>query len=110
GAETISWLLQRGWSVITVNLPRVPHMYLRDLHSDEQNPLWRMLYPIAQATKWIHESWAPGRDPVVVAIGRSGGGWAALLYAALDQRIDATAVVNSFVPVTERLADGGMDV
>jgi len=110
GAETISWLLQRGWSVVGLNLPRVPHMYLRDLHSDEENPLWRMLYGIAQVTQWIHRSWAPGRDPVVVAIGRSGGGWASLLYAALDQRIDATAVVSGFVPVSQRLKDNVLNV
>jgi pimeloyl-ACP methyl ester carboxylesterase len=105
GAETISWLLQRGWSVVSLNLPRVAHMALRDSHSEEDNPLWRMLYGIAQVTQWIHRSWAPDRDPVVVAIGRSGGGWASLLYAALDQRIDATVVVSGFVPVSERLSD-----
>jgi len=110
GAETISWLLQRGWSVIALNPPRVPHMYLRDLHSGEDNPLWRMLYGIGQVTEWIHRSWAPGRDPVVVAIGHSGGGWASLLYAALDERIDATAVVSGFVPVSQRLELAGLNV
>lgn len=110
GAETISWLLQRGWSVISLNLPRVPHMYLRDLHSQEDNPLWRLLYGIGQVTEWIHRSWAPGRDPVVVAIGSSGGGWASLLYAALDQRIDATAVVSGFVPVSQRLEESGFNL
>jgi hypothetical protein len=110
GAETISWLLQRGWSVIALNLPRVPHMYLRDLHSEEENPLWRMLYGIGQVTEWIHRNGAPGRDPVVVAIGNSGGGWASLLYAALDERIDATVVVSGFVPVSQRLVETGTDV
>ena len=46
----------------------------------------------------------------MVAIGRSGGGWASLLYAALDQRIDATAVANAFVPLSQRLEDSGMDL
>ena len=69
-----------------------------------------MLYGMGQVTEWIHKSWAPDRDPVVVAIGRSGGGWASLLYAALDQRIDATVVINAFVPVSQRLKGGGMDL
>jgi len=110
GAETISWLLQRRWSVVAVSMPRVSHMSLRDDHWTEGNPLWRMLYGIGQVTEWIHKSWAPGRDPVVVAVGRSGGGWSALLYAALDQRIDATAVVNGFVPINLRLAENDLNL
>jgi len=107
GSETISWLLARGWSVVALNLPRVSHMQLRDMHADEGNPMWRMLYGIGQVTEWIHRVWSPDRDPVVVAIGRSGGGWASMLYAALDERIDATAVVSGFVPLSERLDEAG---
>jgi dienelactone hydrolase len=103
GAETISWLLQRNWSVVALTVPRMDHMDLRNRNSNEANPLWRMLYGIGQVTEWVHRSWAPDHDPVVVAVGRSGGGWASLLYAALDERIDATAVVSGFVPLSQRL-------
>lgn len=110
GAETISWLLARGWSVVALNMPRVPHMWVRDFHTGEGSPIWRMLYGIGQVTEWIHRSWAPGRNPVVVAIGRSGGAWTSLLYSALDPRISATVVVSGFEPVTQRLASGGVDI
>jgi len=72
--------------------------------------MWRMLYGVGQVTEWIHRTWAPNRDPVVVAIGRSGGGWASLLYSAFDRRIDATAVIAGFVPIGQRLGDEGRDV
>jgi hypothetical protein len=110
GAETISWLLARGWSVVSLNMPRVSHMHFRDLHAGDTNPAWRMLYGIGQVTEWIHRSWAPGRDPVVVAIGRSGGGWSTLLYGALDPRIDATVVASGFEPLTQRLMADGADI
>ncbi len=110
GAETISWLLARGWSVVALNMPRMLHMDLRDRHAGETSSLWRMLYGIGQVTEWIHRSWAPGRDPVVVAIGRSGGGWSTLLYGALDPRIDATVVVSGFEPLSQRLMADGVDL
>jgi hypothetical protein len=110
GAETISWLLARGWSVVSLNMPRLSHMRFRDLYAGEGNAVWRMLYGIGQVTEWIHRSWAPGRDPVVVAIGRSGGGWSTLLYGALDPRIDATVVASGFEPLTQRLMADAADI
>jgi hypothetical protein len=111
GAETISWLLARGWSVVAVSMPRVPHEWIRDMNPDEEDgSVWRMLYGIGQVTEWIHRAWAPGRDPVVVALGRSGGAWTTLLYAALDPRIDATVVINGFEPLSQRLYHDAVDI
>lgn len=110
GAETISWLLARGWSVVSLNMPRVPHMQIRDMQGGGGSAVWRMLYGIGQVTEWIHKRWAPGRDPVVVALGRSGGGWTTLLYSALDPRIDAAVVVSGFEPLSQRLEAGGVDI
>jgi hypothetical protein len=110
GAETISWLLARGWSVVALNMPRVPHMWIHDWYAGDDASLWRMLYGIGQVTEWIHRSWAPGRDPIVVAVGRSGGAWTTLMYGALDSRIDATVVVNGFEPISQRLEGDAVDI
>jgi hypothetical protein len=110
GAETITWLLARGWAVVALNMPRVPHMWIHDWYAADDASVWRMLYGIGQVTEWIHRSWAPGRDPLVVAIGRSGGGWTTLLYGALDSRIDATVVVSGFEPLSQRLEADAADI
>jgi hypothetical protein len=111
GAPEISWLLARGWSVVAVGMPRVPHMRIRDMNSEQEDgSVWRMLYGIGQVTEWIHRTWAAGRDPVVVALGRSGGAWTTLLYSALDSRIDAAVVINGFEPISQRLANDAVDI
>jgi pimeloyl-ACP methyl ester carboxylesterase len=110
GAETISWLLARGWAVVALNMPRVPHMWIHDWYASDDASIWRMLYGIGQVTEWIHRTWAPGRDPIVVAIGRSGGGWTTLMYGALDPRIDATVVVSGFEPISQRLEGDAVDI
>lgn len=110
GAETISWLLARGWSVVALNMPRVPHMLVRDNHAGDGSAVWRMLYGVGQVTEWIHRSWAPGRDPLVVLIGRSGGGWTSLLYSALDPRIDAAVTIAGFEPLSERLQSDAVNM
>jgi hypothetical protein len=111
GAPEISWLLARGWSVVAVGMPRVPHMRIRDMNSEQEDgSVWRMLYGIGQVTEWIHRTWAAGRDPVVVALGRSGGAWTTLLYSALDSRIDAAVVINGFEPISQRLRTGPADL
>jgi dienelactone hydrolase len=113
GADTIDWLLQRGWHVIAVDMPLLgantadarPGL---QTHGDfasldgAVSPLQYFLAPVQAVVDWILEA-DPFRDPDLLMIGRSGGGLTTYLYAAVDPRIDIAVSIAGGRPISERL-------
>lgn len=114
GAETIDWLLERGWHVIAVDMPLIglnsvdarpgleAHGQFESLDNGVASPLSLFLTPIQLIVDWIFEL-DPGRDQDLLLIGRSGGGLTSYAYAAMDPRIDVAVSVAGGRPISERL-------
>ena len=117
GAETIQWLLDRGWVVFAMDMPLIGRNAvdadpLRRLttHNDlimfddgSTSPLAAFLLPVKAVVDHIYATKQDGSPPVVVMIGRSGGGWTTYTYAALDPRIDVAVSVAGGRPLSQRL-------
>ena len=111
GAETIDWLLDRGWHVVSVDMPLLgqnsgdarpglqAHGQFDSLDTGAASPLAYFLRPLPAIVDRILEQ--GGRD--LLLIGRSGGGWTAYAYAAADPRIDVAVSVAGGRPISERL-------
>ena len=94
GAETIDWLLDRGWHVIAVDMPLVglnrvdtrpgleAHGEFESLDDGLTSPITYFLSPVRLIVDWIHEL-DPGRDPDLLLIGRSGGRPDVVVYGAV---------------------------
>ena len=114
GAETIDWLLDRGWTVIAVDMPllgvnsvdAVPgleaHGQLDSLDDGVSSPVRFFVTPVRAIVDWIVELEA-GRNPDILLIGRSGGGLTAYMYGAIDARVDVVVSVAGGRPISERL-------
>jgi hypothetical protein len=114
GAETIDWLLDRGWHVIAVDMPLIgtnsgdmtpeihSHGHFDLLDGAVTGPIGYYLSPVQSIVDRIVEL-NPGHDPDVLMIGRSGGGWTTYAYAAVDPRIDVAVSVAGGRPISERL-------
>ena len=111
GAETIDWLLDRGWHVISVDMPLLgqnsvdagpglqAHGQFDAFDTGVLSPAAYFLAPLPALVDRILEQ--GGRD--LLLIGRSGGGLTAYLYAAVDPRIDVAVSVAGGRPISERL-------
>jgi dienelactone hydrolase len=114
GAETIDWLLDRGWQVIAVDMPLIgmngldarpgleAHGQFDSLDLGPISPLSLYLTPVRAIVDWIVQL-NPAQDPELLLIGRSGGGWTAYTYGAVDPRIDIAVSVAGGRPISERL-------
>jgi hypothetical protein len=114
GADTINWLLDRGWTVITVDMPLLgmnavdarpgleAHGQFESLDDGTTSPLTYFLTPVRTVVDWIVELEA-GRNPDILLIGRSGGGLTSYLYGAIDPRVDIVVSVAGGRPISERL-------
>lgn len=111
-AETIDWLLERGWSVIHLDMPlhglnsvdsRVagaPGINGHDFDRYDEgtdSPLRLFMLPVMAAVELIEKRRDEG-DPLLM-MGRSGGGWTTVVYAALDSRIDLAIAVAGALPL-----------
>lgn len=115
GAETIDWLLARGWSVIALDMPltgvnaidarpgREVHLDLDRVDAGEASPVALFLTPVKAVVDAIVASDA---DAELLLIGRSGGGWTTYVYAAIDPRIDIAVPVAGGTPLSMRLSAG----
>ncbi|MBM4268419.1 MAG: hypothetical protein FJ144_17715 [Deltaproteobacteria bacterium] len=116
GADVISWLLARRWTVVAMDMPMVGqnardaaaplvnHNELWRLDDGGASPLAWLLLPVkAVVDGFIVEH--PGDDRVVLMVGRSGGGWTTYLSGALDPRIDVAVAVAGGSPQSQRLLD-----
>ncbi len=114
GAQTIDWLLDRGWHVIAVDMPLIgtngadirpefqSHGQFDSLDGAAIGPIGYFLSPLQSIVDRI-VALNPGRDPDVLMIGRSGGGWTTYAYSTVDARIDVAVSVAGGRPISERL-------
>ena len=114
GSDTIDWLLDRGWSVIAVDMPLLglnhvdarpgleAHGQLEATDDGVTSPLRFFLTPVRAVVDWIVEV-ETGRNPDILLIGRSGGGLTSYLYGAIDPRVDIVVSVAGGRPISERL-------
>lgn len=114
GAETIDWLLDRGWNVIAMDMPFIglnsvdarpgleAHGQLESLDDGVMSPVRFFITPVRAIVDWIVEIESI-RDPDILLIGRSGGGLTAYMYGAVDPRIDVVVSVAGGRPISERL-------
>jgi dienelactone hydrolase len=114
GADTIDWLLDRGWNVIAADMPLVgvnaedarpglmSHGDFAALDDGVTSPLTRFLLPVKAIVDLIVRESASD-DPTILFLGRSGGGWTTYTYAAIDPRIDIAVSVAGGRPIQARL-------
>ena len=114
GADTIDWLLDRGWHVVAIDMPLLgvnrvdarpglqAHGELEALDDGVTSPLRFFVSPVLSVVEWIAQGHRGG-DPDLLLIGRSGGGWTSYLYGALDPRIDVVVSIAGGRPLSERL-------
>jgi hypothetical protein len=114
GADTIEWLLDRGWQVVAMDMPLIglnredarsgmmSHADLSALDAGAISPLENFLLPVKAVVDRIVAS-SPRHDADILLIGRSGGGWTAYTYAALDPRVDVVVSIAGGRPISQRL-------
>jgi hypothetical protein len=107
GAETVSYLLGKGYSVMVFQMPLYgdnkrfapmgvrTHDDMAKLASRDLEPIKFFLHPVAVALNFAAKEYAP-ED--VVMIGLSGGGWTTTLYAAIDPRVRLSFPVAGTLP------------
>lgn len=116
GADVVSWLLARRWTVVAMDLPMVGlnapdarppvvhHNELWRLDDGVTSPLAHFVLPVkAVVDGFVAEH--PGADRTILMVGRSGGGWTTYVSAAIDPRIDLAVAVAGGSPASQRLLD-----
>lgn len=121
GAETITWLLARGWTVGVLDMPIMGSNAERrafglTTHNDFDwlddgitSPLGQFFLPVKAAIDWLIPRSGSAR-PDLLLVGRSGGGWTAYVYGALDERVDAVASAAGGLPLSLRLRDSTRNI
>ena len=114
GADTIDWLLDRGWHVVAIDMPLLgvnrvdarpglqAHGELDSLDDGISSPLRFFVSPVLSIVEWIAQGHGAG-DPDLLLIGRSGGGWTSYVYGAMDPRIDMVVSIAGGRALSERL-------
>lgn len=117
GAETVSWLLRRGWQVVAIDMPlhgqnlvdRKPGLQGHDdmvaLDDGIRSPIGIFMLPVKAVVDLIMADSEPD-DPRLLMIGRSGGGWTTYFYSPLDPRVDLAIPVAGGLPKSLRVAGG----
>ncbi len=114
GGETIDALTKQGWTVLAMDMPLIGansvdrRPGLQSHYDLEQfgGPAV-LLEPVHAVVNWIYAN----LDPETLAlVGRSGGGWTAYTYGALDERIDLVANIAGGSPLSVRLAAGPLEL
>ncbi|MFL5482624.1 MAG: fibronectin type III domain-containing protein [Gemmatimonadaceae bacterium] len=116
-ADVIDWLLQHGWQVISLDMPleginEVDRQYPLYEHDSfamydrrDSSALRDFLIPLVSVTDMIEKDAV--RDgvvrPTLMLMGRSGGGWSAYTYAAMDPRIDISVNIAGGSPFSTLL-------
>jgi hypothetical protein len=120
GAETIDWLLVRGWQVYAIDMPLIgangadmtAELDIGRYHDDfdkledarGNSPVGLFMLPIKATVDLIYrDASARGEDVQLMMIGRSGGGWSTYTYSALDPRVALAVSVAGGVPLSQRL-------
>jgi hypothetical protein len=107
GAETVSFLIEKGFSVMVFQMPlfgdnkrfapagMMSHDDMAKLVSPDLEPIKYFVEPIVIALNNSSKKYASDE---VVMIGLSGGGWTTTLYAAIDPRIRLSFPVAGTLP------------
>jgi len=114
GAETIDWLLERGWEVYAMDMPMSGvnasdmgpsfpnhHSDMYKLDDGITSPVATFMLPVKNVVDFIERRSVP--NPTILMMGRSGGGWTTYTYSALDPRIDVAVSVAGGRPMSQRL-------
>lgn len=112
GAETIDWLLDRGYNVVAIDLPMYGvnqgdtkwypyHDALDWADHGIVGPISLFLLPVKAVVDTIY-SQAPFVADMLM-VGRSGGGWATIVYSAIDPRITTAVPVAGASPLSIKL-------
>jgi len=114
-AELINWLLANGWQVLSLDMP------LEGINeNDRQYPLYDhegyarydrrdssalrdFFVPLVSVMDMIESDASPKGRPTVMLLGRSGGGWTAYTYAAMDRRVDVAVNIAGGSPFSTLL-------
>jgi hypothetical protein len=113
-APMIDWLLAAGWQVLVLDMP-LDGLNIADAHypvfdhndmdfvarEEGVSALRWFFLPIAGAVDLVFDdahTRATGVD--LLMIGRSGGGWASMLYSAMDPRVDVAANISGGAPLS----------
>jgi hypothetical protein len=114
GADMINWLLQAGWQVLALDMPldglngpdiRYPVFNHDDIgtlaQAEGTNALRWFFLPVAGAVDLVYDD-AQKRETGVdlLMLGRSGGGWTSMVYAAMDARVDVAANISGGAPLS----------
>lgn len=97
GGPLLQYALPLGWDVLAINLPPGDH----SVYANDSFPLAAFMRPIA-----LSVNYAIRRKPYteVVMAGLSGGGWATVLYSAMDTRVMKSVPVAGSWPEYLRYA------
>lgn len=113
--ELIHWLLINGWQVLSLDMPlegvnepdRQYPFYDHDgfARNDtrDSSALRDFFAPLVSVMDLIERDSKTGRKPTVMLLGRSGGGWTAYTYAAMDRRVDVAVNIAGGSPFSTLL-------
>ena len=123
GKKQIRFLLDRGYPVLVFSMPlsgmnsepvimldgkkeKVEnHKQFPSLESDKFSPISYFVEPIAVSLNFIDKNFDYANYHM---IGISGGGWTAVIYPAIDQRISHTTSVAGSIPLELRTLERDM--
>ncbi|MFM7509648.1 MAG: hypothetical protein ACKO5A_08885, partial [Actinomycetota bacterium] len=118
GRDMVDQLLAAGFNVYTLDMPlegrnrtgngRIrSHTDLAVLDSGGPSPVGRLLVPAKLVIDEIMADAADDGidDPLVLMMGRSGGGWTTHLIGAMDERVDVAVSVAGGLPQSQHLLD-----
>ena len=114
GENTIQFLLERNFTVLAITMPLVgmnsqpvveidglgeiklfSHEQFRLLDTNNFNPMKFFIHPIQVNVNFLEKEYDFKRYSI---IGLSGGGWTAIVYSAIDDRISDSFSVAGSVP------------
>ena len=110
--DTWAYLANLGWDILLIDMPMSGFNYLDSVpayhyayaanDSGTGFPIAEFLDPIKWGVDWALSrlNSPPAR---LITIGRSGGGWASVLYSSIDTRIEYAVVIAGLIPASMRL-------
>lgn len=114
-ANVIDWLLTKGWQVLSLDMildgineedrqyPLYDHDSFALYDTKETTGLRFFFIPLVSVMEMIETDARPGSTPTVMLLGRSGGGWSAYTYAAMDRRVDISVNIAGGAPFSTLL-------
>lgn len=100
GGPLIRYAISLGWDILALEMPPSPHNVYAALEHPLASPF---MTPIALSLNYITQY--KNYDTIVMA-GLSGGGWATVLYSAIDERIQKSYPIAGSWPFYLRYASG----